>query len=73
MDYRVGSKVKWESSKSVGDLYEIVADKEHPYHGYLYPQKDVIICQIGLPVNEIAAFIEVDKKELIDPNEPSPG
>jgi hypothetical protein len=66
MDYKVGSKVKWSSSKNVEDLYEIVADKENPYHGYLYPKKDFIICQIGIGVNEIAAFIEVDKKELID-------
>lgn len=69
MDYTVGSKVKWGSSKSMDDLYEIVADKEHPYHGYQYPQKDLIICQVGCPVNEIAAFIEVDKEELIDPFE----
>jgi hypothetical protein len=69
MDYRIGSKVKWGSSKSSDDLYEIVADKDNPYHGYLYPKKDFIICQVGCAVNEIAAFIEVDKPELIDPNE----
>jgi hypothetical protein len=69
MDYKIGSKVKWGASKSIDDLYEIVADKEHPYHGYLYPKKDLIICQIGLPVNEIAGFIEVDRQELIALNE----
>lgn len=69
MDYIVGSKVRWGSSKSIDDLYEIVADKNHPYHGYQFPQKDFIICQIGCAVNEIAAFIEVDKEELIDPND----
>ena len=68
MEYTIGSKVKWGASKSVDDLYEIVADKQHPYHGYQYPKKDLIICQIGCPVNEIAAFFEVDKAELIDPN-----
>lgn len=66
MDYKVGCKVKWVASKSVDDLYEIVADKENPYHGYQYPKKDFIICQIGVGVNEIAAFIEVDKRELIE-------
>jgi len=69
MDYKVGSKVKWTSSEDVNDLYEIVADKNHPYHGYQYPKKDFIICQVGCVVNEIAAFIEVDKGELIDPVE----
>jgi hypothetical protein len=66
MDYQIGCKVKWSSSKNLEDLFEIVADKEHPYHGYQYPKKDFIICQIGLGVNEIAAFIEVDKKELVE-------
>ena len=69
MDYKIGSKVKWGSSKDISDLYEIVADKSHPYHGYQYPAKDFIICQIGCGGNEIAVFIEVDKGELIDPNE----
>ena len=66
MDYKVGSKVRWSLSKNADTLYEIVADKKNPYHGYMYPKKDFIICQIGLAVNEIAAFIEADKQELIE-------
>lgn len=69
MELKIGSKVKWSLSKDVNDLYEIVADKQHPYHGYQYPAKDFIICQIGCGGNDIAVFIEVDRAELIDLSE----